>query len=96
MKTLSKKLCVIGSLITTFTLAACDKPEATAEKKAPEATAKKAVLLFNGKDLTGWKKVGGNGEYKIEDGCIVGFGENIKGNTFLRTEKTYHITRQKN
>ncbi|WP_193211471.1 3-keto-disaccharide hydrolase [Luteolibacter marinus] len=45
--------------------------------------------LFNGKDLTGWKKVNGNGEYRIEDGQIVGFGENVKSNTFLRTEKTY-------
>ena len=45
--------------------------------------------LFNGKDLTGWKRVNGNGEYKIEDGQIVGFGENVKSNTFLRTEKTY-------
>lgn len=45
--------------------------------------------LFNGKDLTGWKRVNGNGEYKIEDNQIVGFGENVKSNTFLRTEKTY-------
>ena len=45
--------------------------------------------LFNGKDLTGWKRVNGNGEYKIEDSQIVGFGENVKSNTFLRTEKTY-------
>ena len=47
------------------------------------------VNLFNGKDLTGWKKVNGNGEYKIDGDCIVGFGKNIKGNTFLITEKTY-------
>jgi hypothetical protein len=45
--------------------------------------------LFNGKDLTGWKRVNGNGEYKIEGDQIVGFGENVKSNTFLRTEKTY-------
>ena len=45
--------------------------------------------LTNGKDLSGWKKVGGNGEYKVENGEIVGFGENVKGNTFLITEKTY-------
>ncbi|MEO1858074.1 MAG: DUF1080 domain-containing protein [Rubritalea sp.] len=47
------------------------------------------IALFNGKDLTGWKVVGGNGKFKVEDDCIVGFGKNIKGNTFLRTEKTY-------
>jgi hypothetical protein len=45
--------------------------------------------LFNGKDLTGWKRVNGNGEYKVEDNQIIGVGENVKSNTFLRTEKTY-------
>jgi hypothetical protein len=45
--------------------------------------------IFNGKDLEGWTKVNGNGKYKVEDDAIVGYGKNIKGNTFLRTEKTY-------
>jgi hypothetical protein len=45
--------------------------------------------LFNGKDLTGWTRVNGNGEYKIEGKELVGFGENVKSNTFLRTDKTY-------
>jgi len=45
--------------------------------------------LFNGKDLSGWKRVNGNGEFKIEGNQIVGFGEKVKSNTFLRTEKTY-------
>ena len=45
--------------------------------------------LFNGKDLTGWKSVGGNGEYKIEGTDIVGVGVDVKANTFLITEKTY-------
>jgi hypothetical protein len=45
--------------------------------------------IFNGKDLTGWKRVNGNGEYKVEDNQIIGVGENVKSNTFLRTEKTY-------
>ncbi|MEK7949172.1 3-keto-disaccharide hydrolase [Luteolibacter soli] len=45
--------------------------------------------LFNGKDLTGWKRVNGTGEYKVEGDQIVGKGENVKANTFLRTEKTY-------
>ena len=45
--------------------------------------------IFNGKDLSGWKRVNGNGEYKVEDDCIVGVGKNVKKNTFLRTEKTY-------
>lgn len=45
--------------------------------------------LFNGKDLSGWKKVGGDGEFKIEGTDLVGVGLNVKQNTFLRTEKTY-------
>lgn len=45
--------------------------------------------LFNGKDLSGWTVVNGNGQFKIEGDCIVGAGENVKSNTFLRTDKTY-------
>lgn len=45
--------------------------------------------LTNGKDLTGWKIVGGTGQYKAEGDMIVGTGENVKANTFLITEKTY-------
>lgn len=45
--------------------------------------------LFNGKDLEGWKRVNGKAEYKVEGDCIVGFGESVSANSFLRTEKTY-------
>ncbi len=41
------------------------------------------------KEMTGWKKVGGTGEFKVEDGEVIGFGKNIKGNTFLISEKLY-------
>lgn len=47
------------------------------------------VPLTNGKDLTGWKVVGGNGLYKMENGEIIGTGEKVKANTFLISEKTY-------
>ena len=53
------------------------------------AEEEKTISLFDGKTLDGWKSVGGNGQFKVEDGCIVGFGENIDGNTFLCTEKVY-------
>ncbi len=42
------------------------------------------------KEMTGWKIVGGNGQYKVEDGEVVGFGKDVKGNTFLISEKTYN------
>jgi hypothetical protein len=45
--------------------------------------------LYNGKDLTGWKKVNGDGDFHVDGECIVGAGKNVKSNTFLRTEKTY-------
>ncbi|MCW1921768.1 DUF1080 domain-containing protein [Luteolibacter arcticus] len=46
------------------------------------------TALFNGTDLTGWTKVGGNGQFSVEDGCIVGNGVNVGSNTFLRTNLT--------
>lgn len=45
--------------------------------------------LFNGEDLDGWTRVNGTGEFKVEDDCIVGTGERVRNNTFLRTDKTY-------
>lgn len=44
--------------------------------------------LFNGYDLSGWTKVGGEATYAVEDGAIVG----TRGpgpNTFLRTNEVY-------
>lgn len=45
--------------------------------------------LYNGKDLSGWKIVNGDGKFTAEGECIVGTGNNVRNNTFLRTEKTY-------
>jgi hypothetical protein len=85
---IDKSIFTLSYICLSFSLSACndEKPHTPETKKEP---IEKTTQLFNGKDLTGWKIVGGNGQYKVEDGCIVGFGENIKGNTFLRTEKTY-------
>lgn len=47
------------------------------------------VSLYNGKDLSGWKVVNGEGKFAAEGECIVGTGKNVRNNTFLRTEKTY-------
>ncbi len=73
--------------ITTLTAIAAFTPLFAQDK--PAADKEKSIQLFDGKTLKGWKKVGGTGEYKVEDACIVGFGKNVKGNTFLITEKTY-------
>jgi hypothetical protein len=45
--------------------------------------------LFNGKDLTGWKRLGGKAEYTVEDGAIIGRTVMNSRNTFLCTEKEY-------
>ncbi|MET4080248.1 hypothetical protein ABIB40_000188 [Pedobacter sp. UYP30] len=45
--------------------------------------------LFNGKDLTGWKRLAGTADYKVENGVIVGTTVMNSGNTFLVTEKEY-------
>lgn len=45
--------------------------------------------LFNGKDLSGWKRLGGKAEYSVENGIIVGKTVASSRNTFLCTEKEY-------
>lgn len=45
--------------------------------------------LFDGKTLKGWSKVAGDGEYKVEDGAIVGISVPNSPNTFLVSEKEY-------
>lgn len=47
------------------------------------------VNLFDGKTLTGWKKLSGNAEYHVENGAIVGTTIANTPNTFLVTEKEY-------
>lgn len=78
-------------LIGLFALSALAAPAApTLPPTDPTALQADGFLpLFNGKDLTGWNKVGGTGSFKFENDCLVGFGKNIRGNTFLRTKKTY-------
>ncbi|MFT4647954.1 MAG: hypothetical protein ACI9X4_001169 [Glaciecola sp.] len=67
-----------------FSFAGCVSPE-----HSPSPVGAEGLRLFDGHTLQGWSKVGGTGQYKVEDGCIVGFGEDIKGNTFLRTDAVY-------
>jgi hypothetical protein len=45
--------------------------------------------LFNGKDLDGWVKRGGNASYRVEDGSIVGTSTLNTPNTFLCTGRDY-------
>jgi hypothetical protein len=45
--------------------------------------------LFNGKNLDGWKQLGGKAIYKVEDGAIVGITVSDTPNSFLVTEEEY-------
>jgi hypothetical protein len=56
---------------------------------SPEEQAEGFVLLFNGKDLNGWK--GDEKLWSVSDNAIVGSsdGQTIDHNTFLYTEETY-------
>lgn len=57
----------------------------TAEPKADDGW----VPLFNGKNLDGWVRRGGEAKYTAEDGCIVGRSTPDTPNSFLCTTKTY-------
>jgi len=46
-------------------------------------------MLFNGKDLKGFKKLNGTAEYVVKDGSIIGTSKLKTPNTFLATEKLY-------
>ena len=45
--------------------------------------------LFDGKTFNGWKKLGGDAEYKVDNGLIVGITVPNSSNTFLVTEKEF-------
>lgn len=56
---------------------------------AQSETASTMEFPFNGKDLSGWKTVGGNAPFYIEENSIVGVMTKNTANTFLVTEKEY-------
>ncbi|MDX1470239.1 MAG: DUF1080 domain-containing protein [Flavobacteriaceae bacterium] len=45
--------------------------------------------IFNGKNLEGWKVIGGPAQFEVDDEKIIGTAKSGKLNTFLCTEKTY-------
>jgi len=55
----------------------------------PLAAEEGFVSLFNGRDLTGWTIKGGDAQYHVEDGTIVGVVNDERRNTFLCSDKEY-------
>ncbi len=51
--------------------------------------AAQTISLFNGKDLKGWTKRGGDATYTVDNGEIVGHSAPNTTNTFLCTNKEY-------
>ncbi len=47
------------------------------------------TMLFNGKNLDGWKQLNGKARYEVKNGEIVGTTVSNEPNSFLSTEKTY-------
>jgi hypothetical protein len=47
------------------------------------------INLFNGKDLSGWKQLGGKGIYEVNKGEIIGTTVPNESNSFLTTENLY-------
>lgn len=74
---------LVGGLLAT----ACSPPEAGLI--GPSGDGDTFVELFNGDDLTGWVQRGGEAEYSVEDGEIVGRTVLDTPNSFLCTEKAY-------
>ena len=50
---------------------------------------KPGETLFNEKDLSGWTQMGGEADYAVEDGVIVGKTVSGTPNSFLTTNKMY-------
>src|ERR1041385_4918682 len=63
---------------------------AFAQDKKPKLPGEDWIVLFNGKDLSGWSPVGpaGKDEWKVEDGTIHGLARS-QDYGYLQTEKTY-------
>jgi len=62
-----------------------------ARSTAPTATgtAADAIELFDGKTLAGWTRRGGEAEYRVEDGAIVGRTRPGQRNSFLCTDRLF-------
>ena len=60
----------------------------TQEQNRPTTKNQEWILLFNGKDLTGWQQLNGRATYYVENGEIVGTTIANSPNSFLCTKRT--------
>jgi len=80
-----------GAVLWAGLLAAgCGGSATTHEAEAPGASAEAGWRdLFDGQSLAGWKRLGGDAEYAVEAGAIVGTARTDTPNTFLVSEETF-------
>ena len=82
----TRLIIVLTVLGLAFTSAAAPKPKGAKGKGEPKGG---WTILFDGKEIKGFKPVGGYATYRVEDGCIVGKTAEGSKNTFLATEQDY-------
>lgn len=76
-------------LVGSIAVAGCDNETATQDVESAAADTSGWVNLVEGDTVEGWKKLGGEANYRIEDGTVIGTSVPNSENTFLTTEKTY-------
>ena len=70
-------------MLGLFILTACSNDQKNAPKPG------EWYSIFNGKDLTGWKRLNGNAEFIVQDSMIMGTSKRNTPNTFLATEEIF-------
>jgi len=90
---MKKTLLLLSLTAAALLLAGCASDDKTTGKPAATAAPKanpNKVEIFNGKDLTGLKKLGGDAAYSVSpEGYLVGTAVANTPNSFLATEKNY-------
>lgn len=80
----NKKLLVLILLLPLLSISV------SAQNKLTDSEKKEGWnLLFNGKDLNGWKQLNGKAKYEVQNGEILGTTVANTSNSFLATEKDY-------
>jgi hypothetical protein len=82
---LDKSVLIAGMKRTLLILFLFISVSGIGQSKKPDG----AIQLFNGKDLTGWKVLGGKAKYEVKNGEIIGTTVSNEPNSFLVTEENY-------
>ena len=82
------KLCLLA--LAVVVVGGCNSADrGSKQSKSTEAVTGHEVVIFDGKTLNGWAKRGGDAQYRVENGAIVGETRPDQPNTFLCTVREY-------